>query len=42
MDIIREIVKNINEREYTNIKTMIMNESDRYIRDCSFVREIIF
>lgn len=42
MDIIREIVKNINEREYTNIKIMIMNESDRYIRDCSFVREIIF
>ena len=42
MDIIREIVKNINEREYTSIKTMIMNESDRYIRDCSFVREIIF
>ena len=42
MDIIREIVKNINEREYTNTKIMIMNESDRYIRDCSFVREIIF
>lgn len=42
MDTIREIAKNINEREYTNIKIMIMNESDRYIRDCSFVREIIF
>ncbi len=42
MDMIREIVKNINEREYTNIKIKIMNESAQYIRDCSFVREVIF
>lgn len=42
MNMIREIVKGINEREYTNIKIEIMNESSKYIRDCSFIREIVF
>ncbi len=42
MNMIREIVKGINEKEYTNIKIEIMNESSKYIRDCSFIREILF
>lgn len=42
MNMIREIVKGINEKEYTNIKIEIMNESSKYIRDCNFIREILF
>lgn len=42
MEMIREIAKYINEKQYTNIKMKIMNESSQYIRDCSFLREIVF